>query len=65
MLVSTLIGMLLVFLLGIPGRIHRQLEARRLHHQLADAQQQIAALKARIPAPVMQPLADERRSREV
>jgi uncharacterized integral membrane protein len=65
MLVSTLIGMLLVFLVGLPGRIHRQLEARRLHHRLADAHQQIAALQARIPAPVMHPLADERRSREV
>ena len=65
MLVSTLIGMLLGFLVGVPGRIHRQLEARRLHHQLADAQQQLAALQARIPAPMMQPLADERWSRDV
>jgi uncharacterized integral membrane protein len=64
MLVATLIGMLLVFLVELPGRIHRQLEARRLHHQLADAHQQIAALKARLPTPVMHPLADERRSRD-
>jgi uncharacterized integral membrane protein len=65
MLVSTLIGMLLVFLVGLPGRIHRQLEARRLHHQLADAERHIAELQARLPAPVMQPLTDERRSRQV
>ncbi len=65
MLVSTLIGMLLVMLVGIPGRIQRQLEARRLRQQLRDAEKHIAALHARVPPPVMQPLPDERRSREL
>jgi uncharacterized integral membrane protein len=65
MLISTLIGMLLVILMGLPGRIQRQLEARRLRHQLADAEKHIAALQARVPSPVMQPLPEDLRSREV
>ncbi len=60
MLVSTLSGMLLVMLMGFPSRIHRRLETRRLRHQLVTADEQIAGLKDRLPAPVMQPLPEER-----
>jgi uncharacterized integral membrane protein len=60
LLLSTLSGMLLVILMGLPSYIHRRLETRRLRHQLVTADEQIAALKNRLPAPVMQPLPEER-----
>ncbi len=65
MLVSTVIGMALAILVGLPGRIQRQLEARRLRHQLSDAEKQIAELKERVPSPVTKPLPEELRAREV
>ncbi|PLS82500.1 MAG: hypothetical protein CYG59_03980 [Chloroflexi bacterium] len=65
MLVSTVIGMALALLVGLPGRIQRQLETRRLRQQLSDAEKQIAELKERVPAPVMQPLPEELSARAV
>ncbi len=59
MLGSTVIGMLLIALLGVPGRLRSRFAARRLRHQLADAEQQIMELRARVP-PVMKPLPAER-----
>ena len=58
-LLSTLIGILLSTLLGLTGRIQRQLEVRRLRQQTVELEQQVAELKARLPSPVMQPLPDE------
>lgn len=58
-LVSTLIGIVLATLLGIPGQIQRRLEARRLRQRVAELEQQIAELKARLPPPVMKPLPGE------
>ena len=58
-LISTLIGVLLSTLLSLTGRIQRQLELRRLRQQAAELEQQVAELKARLPAPVMRPLPDE------
>ncbi len=60
LLVSTLIGMLLVVLMGLPGRVQHRRETRQLRQQLAAADEQIAALKDRLPRPVMQPLPEER-----
>jgi uncharacterized integral membrane protein len=60
MLVSTLSGMLLVMLMGLPSRIQHRLETRRLRHQLITADEQIVSLKDRLPAPVMRPLPEER-----
>lgn len=60
LLLSTLIGMLLVVLMGLPGRVQRSREARQLRHHLAAATEQIATLKDRLPRPVMQPLPEER-----
>jgi uncharacterized integral membrane protein len=59
MLLSAIIGILVSTLLSIPGRIHRQLELRRLRQQVAEQAQQIADLKTRVPSPVMNPLPDE------
>src|SRR5215210_7961902 len=58
-LLAALIGILVSALLGVPGRVQRQLELRRLRQQVAEQVRQIAELKARLPTPVMQPLADE------
>ena len=58
-LFATLIGILLSTLLSLSGRIQRQLELRRLRQQAAELEQQVAELKARLPAPVMRPLPDE------
>lgn len=59
MLLSALIGILVSSLLSLPGRIQRRLELRRLRQQVAEQTQQITDLKARLPAPVMQPLPGE------
>ncbi len=59
MLGSTLSGMVLSALLGVPGRIRSRWEARRLRHQLADAEQHITELIARVPPPVMNSRADD------
>jgi uncharacterized integral membrane protein len=60
MLVSTLSGVLIVMLVGLPSRIQRRLETRRLRHELITADEQIVGLKDRLPAPVMRPLPEER-----
>lgn len=59
LLLSTLAGMLLVVLMGLPGRVQRSREGRQLRQQLAAATEQIATLKDRLPRPVMQPLPEE------
>ncbi len=59
MLVSVLLGMLINTLIGLPGRIQRQLELRRLRHSATAQEKEIADLKSRIPQPVMRPLQDE------
>jgi uncharacterized integral membrane protein len=58
-LLAAVIGILVSALLSVPGRIQHRLELRRLRHQLAEQAQQLIDLKARVPAPVMQPLPDE------
>lgn len=58
-LLSALIGILVSSLLSVPGRIQRQRELRRLRQQVSEQAQQIADLKARLPAPVMKPLPGE------
>ncbi len=58
-MLSALIGLLVSALLGLPGRIQRQLELRRLRQQVAEQAQQLSDLKARLPAPVMKPLPNE------
>jgi uncharacterized integral membrane protein len=58
-LLAAVIGILVSALLSVPGRIQQRLELRRLRHQLTEQAQQLIDLKARIPAPVMQPLPDE------
>ena len=58
-LLSAVIGILVSALLGIPGRVQRRLELRRLRHQVTEQARQISDLKARLPSPVMQPLPDE------
>ena len=60
MLGSTLIGMLLITLLGVPGRMRSRFEARRLRHQLADAEHHLAELSARVSPPGMNPVPDDR-----
>ena len=65
MLVSTVLGIAIALLMGLPGRIQRQMETRRLRQQLSDAEKQIAELKARVPSPVMQPLPEELSARQV
>lgn len=62
MLVSVLLGMLINTLIGLPGRIQRQLELRRLRHSTTAQEKEIADLKSRIPQPVMKPLQDEVRT---
>ena len=57
--VSALLGMAVVALAGIPGRIQRGLEARRTRQQIADLEKQVADLKALLPPPVMKPLPGE------
>ncbi len=56
---ATVSGMLLIALLGMPGRMRSRWEARRLRHQLVGAEQQIAALRARV-LPVMPPIPEDR-----
>jgi len=58
-MLAALIGMLVSTLLGLPGRIQRQLELRRLRQQVIEQAQQLSDLKARMPAPVMRPLPNE------
>ena len=58
-MLAAVIGILVSALLGIPGRVQRRLELRRLRQQVVEQTQQIADLKARLPAPVMQPLPDD------
>ncbi len=58
-MLAAVIGILVSALLGLPGRVQRRLELRRLRQQVAEQTQQIADLKARLPAPVMQPLPDD------
>lgn len=65
LLVFTLIGMLLVGLMALPGNVERRREIRRLRHRLATADTQIATLKDRLPPPVMQPLPEERAAQMV
>jgi uncharacterized integral membrane protein len=60
LLAFTLIGMLLVALMGLPGNVERRRDIRRLRHRLAAAETQIATLKDRLPPPVMQPLPEDR-----
>ena len=62
MLVSVLVGIALNALMGLPSRIQRQLELRRLRQSTTTQEQQIKDLKSRLPAPVMKPLQDEARS---
>lgn len=59
LLLSTLIGMLLVVLMGLPGRVQRSREGRQLRQHLAAATEQVVTLKDRLPRPVMQPLPEE------
>ena len=59
MLGSALIGMLLLSLVELPGRVRRWSRSRRLQHRLGTAETEVAALHARMPPPVMQPLAEE------
>jgi uncharacterized integral membrane protein len=59
-LLAALIGVLVSALLGIPGRVQRQFELRRLRQEVAEQVSLIAELRSRLPSPVMQPLADER-----
>ncbi|MBA3944906.1 MAG: LapA family protein [Herpetosiphonaceae bacterium] len=58
--VSALLGMAVVGLLSVAGRIQRGLETRRMRQQIADLEQQVADLKALVPPPVMKPLPGER-----
>ena len=58
-LLAGLIGILLNSLLSLPGRIQRGREVRGLRRQMTEHVQQIDALKARIPAPIMKPLPNE------
>lgn len=58
-MLAAVIGILVSALLSIPGRVQRRLELRRLRQQVVEQTQQIADLKARLPAPVMQPLPDD------
>ncbi len=57
--VSALVGMAVVGLLGVPGRIQRGLEARRTRQQIADLEKQVADLQELLPPPVMKPLPGE------
>ncbi len=59
MLGATLSGMLLIALLGMPGRLRNRWEVRRLRHQLVDAEQQIAALSTRVPPSGMKLVSDD------
>ena len=58
-LLAGLLGILLNSLLSLPGRIQRRREVRGLRRQVTEHAQQMDALKARIPAPVMKPLPNE------
>ena len=58
-LLAGLLGILLNSLLSLPRRIQRGREVRGLRRQVTEDAQQIDALKARLPAPVMQPLPNE------
>ena len=58
-MLSALIGILLSALLGIPERVQRRLELRRLRHQVVEQAKQLSDLKARLPSPVMNPLLGE------
>ncbi len=58
-MLSAVIGVLVSALLGIPGRVQRRLELRRLVRQVTEQAQQISDLTARLPSPVMQPLPNE------
>jgi uncharacterized integral membrane protein len=60
MLVSVLLGIALTSLLGLPARIQRGREMRRLRAELDRQATEISDLRARLPPPVMKPLPDER-----
>ncbi len=59
MLGATLSGMLLIALLGMPGRRRNRWDVRRLRYQLVDADQQIAALSIRVPPSGMNLVPDD------
>jgi uncharacterized integral membrane protein len=59
-LASAFIGMLVVVLAEVPGRIRHRLEGRHLRHQLVAAETHVTDLQDRLPRTVMQPRPEER-----
>jgi uncharacterized integral membrane protein len=60
-MISAVAGIIMTLLAGLPGRIQRGIELRRLRTRVADVEKELADAKSRLPPPVMKPLPNEQR----